>query len=68
MSQLFQNFSKESNLVLKKYKRLVIVCTSIVVLFFVVLAVMVYMSIRSLQQAPAVYKHQLYSLNKGENA
>ena len=29
---------------------------------------MVYMSIRSLQQAPAVYKHQLYSLNKGENA
>ncbi|MGN1280788.1 MAG: endolytic transglycosylase MltG [Succinivibrio sp.] len=66
MSQFNSKFYQQTSLI--RYRRLLLICCAIVALFLVVISVIVYKSISDLQTAPAVYKHQLYSLKSGENA
>lgn len=66
MSQFNSKFYQQTSLV--RYRRLLFICCAIMALVVAVFAFIVYKSISDLQSAPAVYKHQLYSLKSGDNA
>lgn len=66
MSKL--NSKKQSSSVLLRYRRLLLICLTLIVLTIGGFCIVVYLSINSFQKSPAVYKQQLYSLKTGDNA
>lgn len=66
MSQL--NSNNKSSSVLKRYRRLLLICLALIVVTIGGFCVVVYLSISSFQKSPAIYKEQLYSLKTGDNA
>ncbi len=66
MSQL--NSNNKNSSVLKRYRRLLLICLALIVVTIGGFCVVVYLSISSFQKSPAIYKEQLYSLKTGDNA